>query len=223
MLPAELKLRLRLYAIVDGALPETLIGRLIAGGITALQLREKLLPDEVFIARGRRLARLCRESGILFLINDRVELCGECRADGVHVGQTDDWRLARRKLAATALLGISAGSPAQALAAREAGADYIGIGPVFPTASKPDAGPAIGLSGLAAVRAAVPGLPLVAIGGIQPANVRQVLSAGADAVAVISTLVEAKDPEQQAAKLLAILDGSRAPGREDHGTGSRKF
>lgn len=200
MAGAELAARLRLVAIADAAVAEPTVRAWARGGATALQLRDKTAPAEVTLNTARRLAALCRELGLLFMLNDRAEWQPLVDADGVHLGWEDAPDQARRQLTPGAVLGISAATPEQARRAAALGADYLGVGPVFSTASKPDAGPALGLSGLAAVRAAVPYLPIVAIGHITAVTVREVLAAGADGVAAISAL-SGRDPEGAATAL----------------------
>jgi thiamine-phosphate diphosphorylase len=123
------------------------------------------------------------------VVNDRADIAAAIGADGLHIGQSDlPLEAARRVLGSAAFIGVSAGTVAEAREAAAAGADYIGAGPVFPTASKPDAGDATGIAVLRAICAAVP-IPVVAIGGITPLNAPQVLQAGAVGVAVISAIL----------------------------------
>jgi thiamine-phosphate pyrophosphorylase len=129
---------------------------------------------------------LCRAAGVPFLVDDRVELAKEIGADGAHVGQSDmALREARAILGPAATIGVSVATVAEARAAEDAGADYLAVSPVFATATKLDAGPGVGLAGIAAIRAATT-LPLAAIGGIGPANIRDVRRAGADLICAIS-------------------------------------
>ncbi len=211
-----LRPRLRLYVVTEdagaGRSHLDVVRAAVAGGATAVQLREKLLPDAELTALAREAALLCRQAGVLFLVNDRVEVARAAGADGVHLGQEDaPARLARAALGPEAVVGVSCATPAEARAAEAAGADYVGVGSVYATATKPDAGAPIGLEGLRAVRAAV-ALPVVAIGGIGPANAAAVLRAGADGVAVVSAITRAPDMEAAVRALRALLDSVRRGG-----------
>ena len=170
---------MRLHALVS-ELPAA--ERAVAGGATVLQLRLKDVPTDVLVERGRAFAQLCRDSGVTFVVNDDVEAAIVLGADGVHLGRRDAG--AERAVAAGLLLGLSAASVEEALDAERRGATYIGAGPVWPTPSKPDADPAIGLDGLAEMCAAV-AVPVVAIGGIDAANALDCVRAGAAGVAVV--------------------------------------
>jgi thiamine-phosphate pyrophosphorylase len=195
----RLNRRLRIMGLATATETEDRIRAWAAGGVTALQLRDKHCTDEAFLAAGKRLFPLCRELGLLFMINDRWFLAADIPCEGVHVGQQDDFQVVRTRLRPGMILGVSAATVEQALAAVRAGADYLGVGPVYATASKTEEKP-VGLSRVAAIRQAVPGLPLVAIGGITPDRVREVLQAGADGVAVIGWLQQA-DPRAAATAL----------------------
>jgi thiamine-phosphate pyrophosphorylase len=186
----------RLYAIVDpldtGRSPVALAEALLAGGARCLQLRLKDAPPRDLLAAARAIRPLARAAGALFLVNDRPDVAALAGADGVHLGQDDlPLAAARRVLGPRAVLGLSTHSPEEAAAA--AGADYVAVGPVFATASKAGALPPRGLPLVRAARAVL-AVPLVAIGGIQPATAPDVLAAGADAVAMIAALVRAPDP-----------------------------
>jgi thiamine-phosphate pyrophosphorylase len=154
----------------------------IDGGATVIQLRRKDLDTVELVEFGRPFVRLCREFGIPLVVNDDVNAALALNANGVHLGRTDEGK----ELAAAAglILGISATSVYEAIAAEQQRASYIGAGPVWESPTKPDAEPAIGLDGLAAICEAV-GAPVVAIGGIDASNVRDCISAGAKGVAVV--------------------------------------
>jgi thiamine-phosphate pyrophosphorylase len=162
----------------------------IEGGATALQLRAPELSDEQLRPLASDLAERCREAGVLFVVNDRVDVAAQAGA-GVHVGQSDDPSEARLRIGSEAVLGISVSSPRQAVEAARAGADYLGV-TVWATATKPEAAP-VGLEGLRAVVEAT-SLPVVAIGGIDADNASETLEAGAVGVAVVSAVGEAPDP-----------------------------
>ena len=200
-----------LYVILDRAgaggrdLGE-LLDAVIAGGARMVQLREKSWPSGRLLPLAERLAARCRQAGVTFVMNDRVDLALAVGADGVHLGQEDlPPRLARPMLRSSMILGVSTHSIEQARRAQAAGADYVAVGPVYATASKADALAPRGLDLVRAVRAVVT-CPLVAIGGITPATAAAVLAAGADTVAMIGALVRAADPEATVRETLARLD-----------------
>jgi len=181
----------------------------LAGGAAAIQVREKQMPDGALVARARQVARAAHEAGALAIVNDRPDVAVLAAADGVHVGQDDlTPQEARRIVGPDRIVGASTHSLEQAEAAAEAGADYIGCGPMFPSTTKPQEvipGPA-----LAAEVAAKVGLPVMAIGGITAQNAPQVLAAGAQWLAVSSAVCAAEDPEAETRRLVQIL---AAPGQ----------
>ena len=173
-----------------------------------VQLREKEWPSGRLLPIAERLRERCRHAGVTFIVNDRVDLALAVDADGVHLGQDDlPARAARPLLRRDMILGRSTHSLAQARAAAAEGADYVAIGSMFPTATKPDfelVGPAL----LRAVRPEIT-VPLVAIGGITPDNVGDVIRAGADSVAVISAVCGAADPAAATRRFLEAIDAAR--------------
>ena len=177
----------------------------VGAGATAIQLRDKALPARDLCLLGEALVALCHARGALCLVNDRLDVALACGADGVHLGQ-DDLPLARARAIAGAhfVIGVSAGLPDEARRAAAEGADYLGTGSVFATASKPDAGEPIGPEGLERVVLAST-LPVVAIGGITSGNARQAMTAGASGVAVISAVMGAADPAGATRALLAAV------------------
>jgi thiamine-phosphate diphosphorylase len=186
-----------LYAIVDpldtGRSPPDLAAALLAGGARVLQLRLKAAGSRELLEAARALRALTRSAGALLLVNDRPDVARAAEADGVHLGQNDlPVAAARAVLAAGAIVGLSTHDVAQAQEGAAVGADYLGVGPVFATTTKPNALGPRGLDLVAAVRAATT-LPLVAIGGITPETAPAVRAAGADAVAMIAALVRAPD------------------------------
>lgn len=160
----------------------------VEGGATVVQLRLKDAPTEHVVELGRPIAELCRLAGITFVVNDDVEAALGLEADGVHLGRRDPG--AERARGTGLMLGLSAANVEDAVEAGRSGATYIGAGPVWATPTKPDADPAIGLDGLAAICAAV-STPVVAIGGIDAANAADCLAAGASGVAVVRAAVDA--------------------------------
>ena len=170
-------------------------------GVRVLQLREKHLPYEELVRLAREIADVTRGTDTLLIINDRPDVAAAAGADGVHLGRTDAGiENARELLGPSSVIGLSTRTPDEALAAKIAGADYIGVGPVFPTHTKLDALAPIGLAGLRAVAARVPDVSRVAIGGISISAAQDVLQAGAHYVAVISAVCHADDP-------LTAIDG----------------
>ncbi len=198
-----------LYAIVDpldtGRDPAALAAALLRGGARLVQLRWPGASARELLAAALAIRPLARAAGALFLVNDRPDVARAAEAEGVHLGQDDlPVAAARRVLGAGRLIGVSTHDPGQARAAEAAGADYLGVGPVYATATKPDALAPRGLALVSAVRAAVR-CPLVAIGGITPETAAAVRAAGADAVAMIGALVRAPDPEAAVRDVLARL------------------
>jgi thiamine-phosphate pyrophosphorylase len=185
-----------LYAIVDpldtGRDPVDLARAILAGGARALQLRLKDVPARTLLAAARAIVPLARAAGAVFVVNDRVDVARAAGADGVHLGQEDLPLEAARRVGGDLWIGISTHDPDQAREAAAAGADYLGVGPMYATSSKVNAlaprGPAL----VTAVRALVD-IPLVAIGGITLDTAPTVRAAGADAVAMIGALVRARD------------------------------
>jgi thiamine-phosphate diphosphorylase len=179
-----------------------------AGGADVVQLRDKTRSPEALVREGRLLVALARRVGKLLVVNDHLELALAVRADGLHVGP-DDLPVdeARRLWPRPAILGGSARHPLRAREVVAAGADYLGVGPVFGTTSKADAPGALGLDGLAAVVEAVE-VPVIGIGGIDAGNAREVLRAGAAGVAVLSSVVGAVDVEGATRALRRALDAT---------------
>ncbi len=207
---ARLPRDLALYAVTDsqwlaGRRLEDVVEQAILGGATFVQLREKDASHEDRCALARRVLAVCRAHGVPFVVDDDVACAREVGADGVHVGQSDaSCAFARAELGPQAVVGVSAQTPEQARAAQAAGADYLGVGAVFATATKADADD-VGLDGLAAV-CAVTGLPVVAIGGIGAGNAARVAGTGACGVAVVSAIFAADDPQAAARGLRAQVD-----------------
>lgn len=168
--------------------------QVVEAGATVLQLRRKAVPRPVVEAEAELLARLCARHGVVFIVNDDAELARAVGASGVHIGRDDgDILSARKLLGPQALIGVSCyAEPALAAAAEAAGADYVAVGSIFASPSKPHAVVA-GLAAISALREATR-LPLVAIGGIRRENLKAVRQAGADMAAIINDLFETGDP-----------------------------
>jgi thiamine-phosphate pyrophosphorylase len=161
--------------------------RALADGATVVQLRLKDAETAEVVAAGRPILAACRAARVAFVVNDDVEAALRLGADGVHLGQGDAG--AERALEGGLQLGLSAGTVGEAQAAEAAGASYVGAGPVWATPSKPDAGPPLGLEGLAAICGAVT-VPVIAIGGVDASNAADCIRAGAAGVAVIRAVAE---------------------------------
>ncbi|WP_308527707.1 thiamine phosphate synthase [uncultured Oscillibacter sp.] len=203
--------QLRLYAVTDRAWARDTEGLLrqvaeaIDGGAGIVQLREKHLGQADFLAEAERFVALCREKGAVSIINDDVEIAAQVGADGVHVGQEDlEAGRARQVLGPDKLIGVSAHSVAEALAAQAAGADYLGVGAAFVTGTKTDAKP-ITKETIRAITAAVD-IPVVAIGGISRDNILELRNCGLDGVAVVSALFAQADVKAAAAELLRLSE-----------------
>lgn len=193
------KRHMRLYAVTDRAWvgKRTLIQQVeeaLKGGATCVQLREKELEDALFLQEAKEICALCRRYGVPFIVNDNVEVARACGADGVHVGQEDMAAgEARRRIGMDMLLGVSVHTVEEARQAVQDGADYLGLGAVFPTNTKTDAEQMPGEL-LGAICAAVD-VPVVAIGGINRDNLLKLSGSGLDGVALVSAIFSAEDIE----------------------------
>lgn len=203
--------QLRLYAVTDRAWAadeDALLAQIeaaIDGGAAMVQLREKHLDNAAFLKEAERFVALCRRKGALSIINDNVEIAARTGADGVHVGQEDlEAGRVRELLGPDKLIGVSAHTVAEALAAQAAGADYLGTGAAFVTGTKTDARP-ISRETIRAITAAVD-IPVVAIGGISRDNLLELKGCGLDGVAVVSALFAQADVKAAARELLALSE-----------------
>ena len=196
----------RLCLVTDRALARArplteIVAAAVRGGVTMVQLREKRAATRAFIEEALALKALLQPLGVRLLINDRLDIALAIEADGVHVGQDDmPVATARRMLGPKAIIGLSITTIAQISNDDVGLADYLGVGPIFAQATKPDASPPIGLAGLAKIRGAT-NKPIMAIGGISAANAADVRRAGADGLAVVSAIMAAADPATAAAAL----------------------
>jgi thiamine-phosphate pyrophosphorylase len=188
----------RLYLVIEAAAARAVVPAALAGGVDVVQLREKGAPDAEVVSTGRWLREVCSEHGALLVVNDRADLALECGADGVHVGQDDEpVESVRRAVGASLLIGLSTHSPAQVDAACDDPAvDYLGVGPVYPTATKPGLEPVgLGLVRHAEERARK---PWFAIGGIDEERAPEVR---AERIAVVRAIRDATDPRAAAMAL----------------------
>jgi thiamine-phosphate diphosphorylase len=189
-----------LYAIIDNSVRTDLSNieiakKVLAGGAGIIQLRGKGLSSKDLLREAREIGRHAREAGAVFIVNDRADIALLSDADGVHLGQVDlPLPEARKILGKEKLIGVSTHNLEQAVKAEREGADYIGFGPVFATDTKADAEEAKGLQALRAVKKGVK-IPVVAIGGINLENLKDIIEAGADGAAVISAVAKAENIE----------------------------
>ena len=171
---------------------EMRVKEIIANGATVIQLREKILPLRAFL-KVALLMRKIIETPVLFIINDRIDIAIACQADGVHIGQEDmPLKIARQILGEDKIIGVSTHSIEQAQEAQKEGADYIAIGPIFSTSSKPNVGPPKGPQIISQIKEMIE-IPVVAIGGINLDNMDKTLEAGADGIAVINAVFQEAD------------------------------
>ena len=176
----------------------------LKGGVDILQLREKNMPANKIIELGKKVKLLCAEYGATFIVNDRVDIAYVLDADGVHLGQDDmDIESARKILGNNAIIGISTHAPEQAQKAVNDGADYIGMGPVFTTPTKPGR-QSVGLEYVKWVSENIK-IPAFAIGGIDLDNVQDVVNAGAKKIAVVRAIINSDNPEKAAQEFLKVL------------------
>ncbi|MGD1026343.1 thiamine phosphate synthase [Candidatus Binatus soli] len=196
------------YAMIDpagGHEPVSMAETILDAGARIMQLRLKDAPGREFLAAARAIAELCRKRGAILIVNDRVDIAILADAHGVHLGQEDLPLEAARRIAGpneNKIIGISTHTVEQARAAENGGADYIGFGPMYSGGLK-NIATGMGLDNLRAIRAAVR-IPIVAIGGITEARVAETLAAGADAVAIITDVVNAPDIGAKVRSILAL-------------------
>jgi thiamine-phosphate pyrophosphorylase len=211
---------LAVYVLTDRELsrgrsePEV-VRQAIAGGATAIQLRWKDGPMREAVSIARELKSICHEHEVLFVVNDRLDLAMAIGADGVHLGE-DDLPVpeARSLVGDSMIIGYSPASLAEVEWAIDSEVDYLGCGPVYGTSTKDDAGEAVGVQRMYDVRE-LTSIPLVGIGGIGPENAAAVIEAGADGVAVISSVVAQNDIEQATRTLRTRVDDALARTRQD--------
>ncbi|HYR44543.1 MAG TPA: thiamine phosphate synthase [Terriglobia bacterium] len=199
----------RLYAIADASFgdPVQLTQSLILGGARLIQLRNKQAGAREFLDQVERVLALAPPD-VRIIVNDRVDVARIAGARGVHLGQTDvPPAEARKILGFDCIIGFSTHSLSQALEADRFPVDYIAVGPVFPTSTKQNPDPVVGLHGLAAIAKAVP-KPIVAVGGIRLENAEEVLQAGADSIAVIRDLLDCADVEARTRAWIEVVNRS---------------
>lgn len=199
-----------LYAVTDRAWTgkQSLVEQVesaLLGGATCIQLREKELNEEEFLAEARQISALCKRYQVPFFVNDNVEIAIQCKADGVHVGQEDmSAAKVRQRVGDDMMIGVSVHSVKEALAAVNNGADCLGVGAMFGTSTKKDAD-VLSKDVLRDICAAVT-IPVVAIGGINRSNLLQLSGTGVDGVALVSAIFSAKDIEQECRTLRQLSE-----------------
>lgn len=205
----EIRKAMLLYAVTDqmwlkeGETLPCVVEEVLKNGATFLQIREKDLAPDAFEAEAEKLKMLCAQHAVPFVVNDSVEIALQCDADGVHVGQSDiKGRDIRSIIGPDKILGISAGTVEEAIAAEKAGADYIGVGAIFGTSTKKNAR-SMTMERLKEIVSSV-SIPVVAIGGISTENILQLCGSGVDGVAVVSAIFAAEDPGKATANLLKL-------------------
>ena len=202
-----------LYVITDEELSNGLSHYEIAklaceGGADAIQLRDKKMEKDEYTKVAMSIRRITSLHDVLFFVNDHFDVALAAEADGVHLGQGDVGSADITKLKEKMLVGISVGSVDEAVAAEKNGADYVGFGPIFSTRSKHDARAAVGTDELKRIRSSVM-VPIVAIGGITKENAPDVITSGADGIAVISAVVSQDDVRKAAAELKNIISSAK--------------
>ena len=205
-----------LYLVTDRGLSKgrstlEIVQAAVRGGVTCVQLREKNCSTREFIGQALSVKDFLKQHNIPLIINDRVDVAQAVQADGVHLGQSDmPCKTARAILKDSMIIGISAETLEHAAEAEKDGADYVGAGPLFFTATKTDLAPILGLEGLREIRKTVK-IPVVGIGGININNAEDFIRNGADGIAVVSAIVSADDPEKSASDLRKIMKIRKNP------------
>jgi thiamine-phosphate pyrophosphorylase len=189
--------KIDLYPVTDqvqsnGRGNDEVLEGIIAGGARIVQLREKELPKRAFFEMARRFREVTESQGVLLIINDHLDVAQACGADGVHLGQDDLPLHAARELAPDLIIGVSTHNLGEALAAQRNGADYVNIGPIFPTGTKTVATPPLTPAVIGQIAPHL-SIPFTVMGGINRSNIEQVLAAGARKVAVVTAVTKAPD------------------------------
>jgi thiamine-phosphate pyrophosphorylase len=204
------KIDYSLYLVTDRGMARgrstlEIVRAAVNGGTTIVQLREKDCSTREFIEQALAVKDFLKARRVPLIINDRLDVAQAVQADGVHLGQTDmPLESAKGILGDSMIIGISAESLKDAIAAEKGGADYLGVSPIYATPTKTDTAPPLGLAGLHEIRKAVR-LPLVGIGGLNRENATEVIRSGADGVAVVSAIMAAGDPEAAASALKKVI------------------
>jgi thiamine-phosphate pyrophosphorylase len=185
-----------ILSIIEGA---------VDAGVNLVQLRAKNLETRDFLGLALEIAKVLEAKKTAFIINDRVDVAQACRASGVHLGQKDlPLPFARKIMGKKKSIGISVNTVKEAVEAEAEGADYLGVGPIFSTLTKKELRPLLGLAGLKAIRKKVR-IPILAIGGINAANAREVMDCGAEGIAVVSAIMGAEDIRRATKELIEAM------------------
>lgn len=206
----NIKQAMKLYLVTDrqwlhGECLRDIVSECIIGGVTCVQVREKDCEHEAFVNEAYEVQSLCREHNILCIINDDVDVMQEIDADGIHVGQHDqNAREVRQRIGTDKVLGVSVQTVEQAIQAQSEGADYVGVGAIFSTNTKTDADD-VSYDTLKAICIAIQ-IPVVAIGGIQMANIKELRGSGIDGIAVVSAIMAQGNKKGAIKGLLGEID-----------------
>jgi thiamine-phosphate pyrophosphorylase len=211
-----LREQLALYLVMGStncpSSPQSILEEAIKGGMTIFQFREKgngSLKGSEKKELAQTLQRICKQHNIPFIVNDDVDLAVEIGADGVHIGQEDEQIEQVRQKIGNKILGVSVHNVEEAKQAKLLGADYLGVGPIFHTTTKEDIREVSGPSVIRMIRSQGIALPLVGIGGISAENAHEVITAGADGIAVVSAISLHDSPQQSARELKTIVDTNK--------------
>ncbi|MDR3057091.1 MAG: thiamine phosphate synthase [Prevotella sp.] len=205
---------LSLYLVTDRSLSlgrsiESIVEQAANGGVTMVQLREKECSSGEFYDLAIKLKQCLKPFNIPLIINDRLDIALACDAEGLHIGQSDiPYPVARKIFGKDKIIGLSVESLQDALDANQTDVDYIGISPVFSTATKTDTAPELGLEGIRKIMS-ISKHPSVGIGGINITNAADILSSGANGIAVVSAIMSAKDPQQATIELKNIINSQK--------------
>lgn len=207
-----------LYFITDSKLSKkgnlSDVSAAIHGGARIIQYRDKEKSDEDFTAEALQIKKICNEDDILFIINDRAHIARNINSDGLHIGMEDISLQEARKMLPNKIIGVTVHSIDEAVAAEKQGADYLGVSPIFDTNTKPDAGKAAGAELIKEVKKKVT-IPIVAIGGINENNLREVLDAGCYNIAMISAIVTKENIEEEVRKINGMIYDSIGKGKDE--------
>jgi len=196
-----------LYFIIDSGFTKDFVKMTqlaTDAGLKIIQYRDKIADTPEMLENAIKIRDMTEKSDIIFIVNDNVEVAIKSNADGVHIGQKDAKYEDVRKLLPDKIIGVSTENMEQSLLANKIGANYLGVGPIFSTATKPDAAPPIGVKKLAKIVKAT-SAPVVAIGGINLDNLESVLEAGVNGVAIISAILATPNPEEEVKKIISII------------------
>ncbi len=204
--------KIGLYFITDSSLTKNSVIEdcriAIDAGVQVIQYREKKLKKEQMLEEALEISRMCRNAGVVFIVNDDIETAHRVNADGVHLGQEDMPIEKARSLLGNKIIGITVHNLSEAIEAEKKGADYLGASPIFHTDTKKDAGKPIGCKALAEIKSNVK-IPVIAIGGIKMGNLEEVIRAGVDGVCMISAIVGKENMAERIRRVEEIIRKAR--------------